>query len=239
VQVQSLFLAQPGCSNWWCEVMAFAPQLAATLAATAGGAGRHAGPRLLSPIEPGERPRRSPRWPRAPAGLRGGHGRGAAAHREQAFRIGVQVMSGVASAAEAGRAFADLADACIRGLAGGALAEVERIGGAFPGEVAVVALGKCGSREMTAGSDLDLMTLYRAGGRRTRVSAIKGWGAETFYARFTQRLIAALSAPTAEGGLYEVDMRCGPRARQGPGRGQPGGLRGYYAARPRPGSSWR
>ena len=39
-------------------------------------------------------------------------------HREQAFRIGVQVMSGAATAAEAGPAFADLADACIRGLAG-------------------------------------------------------------------------------------------------------------------------
>jgi glutamine synthetase adenylyltransferase len=37
-----------------------------------------------------------------------------------------------------------------------------RVGGDFPGQVAVVALGKCGSREMTARSDLDLMTLYRA-----------------------------------------------------------------------------
>ena len=43
-----------------------------------------------------------------------------------------------------------------------ALDETLRIGGAFKGEVAVVALGKCGSREMTARSDLDLMTLYRA-----------------------------------------------------------------------------
>eukprot|EP01030_Chromulinospumella_sphaerica_P025925 gene25925-26094_t len=34
-------------------------------------------------------------------------------HREQAFRVGVQVMSGTASAAQAGAAFADLADLCI------------------------------------------------------------------------------------------------------------------------------
>jgi len=48
------------------------------------------------------------------------------------------------------------------------------VGGAFPGAVAVVALGKCGSREMSAGSDLDLMTLYRAQDP-TAASALKGW----------------------------------------------------------------
>ncbi len=139
------------------------------------------------------------------------------AHRDQSFRIGVQVMSGAASAAEAGRAFADLADASIRALAPAALAEVERIAGAFPGAVAVVALGKCGSREMTAGSDLDLMTLYRADSPDA-ASAERGWAAETIYGRFTQRLIAALSAPTAEGGLYEVDMRLAAFGLEGPGR---------------------
>lgn len=37
-----------------------------------------------------------------------------------------------------------------------------------------------------------------------------------YYARFTQRLIAALSAPTAEGQLYEVDMRLRPSGNSGP-----------------------
>jgi glutamate-ammonia-ligase adenylyltransferase len=137
------------------------------------------------------------------------------AHREQSFRIGVQVMSRTLSAAEAGRAFAALADASIGALAPAALAEVERLAGPFPGAVAVVALGKAGSREMTAGSDLDLMTLYRADDPQA-ASAIKGWAAETVYGRFTQRLIAALSAPTGEGGLYEVDMRLRPSGSKGP-----------------------
>ena len=39
-------------------------------------------------------------------------------HRERAFRVGVQVMAGAASAAQAGEAFADLADACIQALCG-------------------------------------------------------------------------------------------------------------------------
>jgi glutamate-ammonia-ligase adenylyltransferase len=135
-------------------------------------------------------------------------------HREQAFRVGVQVMSGSASAEVAGRAFADLADLCIAALAPAALAETVRLGGGFPGEVAVVALGKCGSREMSAGSDLDLMTLYR--GEDGASSELKGWDAATFYGRFTQRLIAALSSQTAEGGLYEVDMQLRPSGTKGP-----------------------
>ncbi|MFX6461546.1 hypothetical protein ABTG33_18340, partial [Acinetobacter baumannii] len=89
-----------------------------------------------------------------------------------------------------------------------ALSEAERMGGAFDGAVTVVALGKAGSREMMAGSDLDLMTVYAA--PPEAVSAGRGWSAETFDGRFTQRFIAALSAHTAEGGLYEVDMRLRP-----------------------------
>jgi len=139
----------------------------------------------------------------------------------------VQVLSGSADAKAAGAAFAALAEACLHALAPAALAEAERLGGAFPGEVAVVALGKAGSREMTAGSDLDLMTLYRAEGE-TAMSEKKGWGAETFYARFTQRLVAALSAPTAEGELYPVDLQLRPSGTAGPVAVSMAAFEGYY-----------
>lgn len=95
------------------------------------------------------------------------------------------------------------------------------------GAVAVVALGKAGSREMTAGSDLDLMTLYEA--PPEAASAKNGWSADVFYVRFTQRLIAALSAHTAEGGLYEVDMRLRPTGSKGPVSVRLAGFQDYYA----------
>ena len=129
----------------------------------------------------------------------------------------------------AGKAFADLADVCVDALAAAALAETERLGGAFAGEVAVVALGKCGSREMNAGSDLDLMTLYRAANPHA-ASEVKGWDAVTFYGRFTQRLIAALSSQTAQGGLYEVDMQLRPSGTKGPVAVSFAAFEGYYAA---------
>jgi glutamate-ammonia-ligase adenylyltransferase len=93
----------------------------------------------------------------------------------------------------------------------------------------VVALGKCGSREMTAGSDLDLMTLYQPSDPAA-ASEGKGWAAETFYGRFTQRLIAALSAPTGEGGLYEVDMRLRPSGTSGPVAVSERAFNAYYEA---------
>ena len=77
VQVQSLFLAQPKLFELVVEVMAFAPRLADDPGAPAGGARRHAGPRLLRAARPAARTSgASARRPwHARRRLRGGHGR--------------------------------------------------------------------------------------------------------------------------------------------------------------------
>jgi glutamate-ammonia-ligase adenylyltransferase len=215
VQLQSLFLAQPALFELIVEVMAFAPRLADTLARRPAALDAMLDPAFFGDIDPDE-DRQALRAVVAGAGdFESAMDTVRRQHREQAFRVGVQVMSGSAGAEAAGRAFAGLADASIEALAPAALAEATRMGGAFDGQVAVVALGKCGSREMSAGSDLDLMTLHRAAAPDA-LSALKGWPAEVFYARFTQRLVAALSLPTSEGELYEVDMRLRPSGAKGP-----------------------
>ena len=215
VQLQSLFLAQPRLLELLVEVMAFAPRLASTLARRPAAIDAMLDPEFFAPIDAAEDRAHMQAAVAQADSFEAAMDAVRRVHREQAFRVGVQVMSGAATAEGAGRAFADLADLCIEALAPAALAEVERVGGAFPGEVAVVALGKCGSREMSAGSDLDLMTLYRAH-EPAAASEIKGWDASSYYGRFTQRLIAALSSPTAEGALYEVDMRLRPTGTKGP-----------------------
>jgi glutamate-ammonia-ligase adenylyltransferase len=215
VQLQSLFLARPSLFELVVQVMAFAPQLADTLARQPATLDALLDANFFAPIEAEAVAAALNQAVEAAAGFEAAMGAARRAHREQAFRIGVQVMSGAADADQAGRAFAALADACIRVLAPTALAETERLGGAFSGQVAVVALGKTGSREMTVSSDLDLMTVYLSDAPDS-VSAEKGWGAEAFYARFTQRLITALSAPTADGGLYTVDLQLRPSGRAGP-----------------------
>jgi glutamate-ammonia-ligase adenylyltransferase len=140
-------------------------------------------------------------------------------HREEAFRIGVQVLEGVASAAEAGAAHADLAEASVAAMAGAALMEVERQYGAQPGAFVVLALGKFGGRELAEGSDLDLMLVYDA------ADAAGG----DFYTRLTQRLISALSAPTEEGALYEIDTKLRPSGSKGPVAVRLSSFERYYA----------
>ncbi|HEY8617095.1 bifunctional [glutamine synthetase] adenylyltransferase/[glutamine synthetase]-adenylyl-L-tyrosine phosphorylase [Phenylobacterium sp.] len=215
VQLQSLFLAQPRLFELVVQVMAFAPRLASTLSRRPAAIDAMLDSDFFAPIDISEDRAVMQAAVARAEGFEAAMDAVRRAHREQAFRVGVQVMSGAATAEVAGKAFADLADVCIEALAPAALGETERLGGAFEGDVAVVALGKCGSREMSAGSDLDLMTLYRAGDPAA-ISATKGWDASTFYGRFTQRLIAALSSQTAEGGLYEVDMQLRPSGTKGP-----------------------
>ncbi len=137
--------------------------------------------------------------------------------QEQAFRIGVQVLSGTASAAEAGAAYSALADAEIAGLLEAVAQEItERHGVIDGGAVVVVAMGKLGGREMTAASDLDLMLIYDFDDAVESSDGARPLMAGQYYARLTQRMISALSAPTAEGSLYEVDMRLRPSGNSGP-----------------------
>jgi glutamate-ammonia-ligase adenylyltransferase len=84
------------------------------------------------------------------------------------------------------------------------------------GQTAVVAMGKLGGHEMTAGSDLDLIIVYDYAGEGAQSEGAKSLPGTQYYSRFTQRLIAALSAETAEGSLYQVDMRLRPSGNQGP-----------------------
>jgi glutamate-ammonia-ligase adenylyltransferase len=78
------------------------------------------------------------------------------------------------------------------------------------GRAAVLALGKLGSREMTAASDLDLILIYDD---TTKEGAL---APAIYYARLTQRLVAALTAPTKAGRLYDVDLRLRPSGSKGP-----------------------
>ena len=137
--------------------------------------------------------------------------------QEQAFLIGVRVLSGVVSAEEAGQAYALLADELIAGLQAQIELLMERQHGRVPGgEMAVIGMGKLGGREMTATSDLDLIIIYRYDDTQTTSTGLKPLAPAQYYARATQRLISALSAPTAEGALYNVDMRLRPSGKSGP-----------------------
>ena len=97
------------------------------------------------------------------------------------------------------------------------LEEIETAHGKLPGgRVVLVGMGKLGSFELTAGSDIDLILLYDHDGEAFESDGPKPLDNMKYFTRITQRLIAALSAPTAEGVLYEVDMRLRPSGNKGP-----------------------
>ncbi len=138
--------------------------------------------------------------------------------QEQCFLIGIRILAGAIDMGRAGAAFSDLADLLIAEalrLADAAMVEAQN--GHMPsGRVAIVAMGKLGGREMTAASDLDLIVLYQFAEGAIGSDGAHPLAGAQYYARLTQRLVAALSAPTAEGGLYEVDFRLRPSGNSGP-----------------------
>jgi len=228
VQVQALFLNQPQLFATIVGVMAFAPRLARTLGRYPAALDSMLDARFQTPLGPNTGLfDQMESEARAAGDFEGAMNAVRRLHREQQFRIGMQTLTGRIGPDAAGLGFTNLADAVMRTLAEAALTETVRLGGAMPGAVAVIALGKAGSREMTASSDLDLMTVYEAPAEA--MSSVKGWTADVFNIRFTQRLIAALSANTAQGGLYEVDMRLRPSGSKGPVSVRVSAFADYYA----------
>lgn len=148
-------------------------------------------------------------------------------HREEALRIGLQVLQGRASAADAGAAFADLADACVSVLSDVAVAEVARLHGAPPGVFVVLAVGKFGGRELAARSDLDVMMVFD-GPPGVESDGARPLPAAEYFIKVTQRLVSALSAPTEEGLLYDVDMQLRPSGSKGPVAVSLAGFTHYY-----------
>ena len=136
---------------------------------------------------------------------------------EQKFLIGVRLLAGSIDASRAGKAFSDLADLTIGAALDAVAAEIAvRHGKVSGGKVAILGLGKLGSRELTAGSDVDLILLYDHDASVDELDGEKPLAPSQYYARMTQRLIAAVSAPTAEGVLYELDLRLRPSGNKGP-----------------------
>lgn len=136
---------------------------------------------------------------------------------EQKFLIGVRLLSGAIEGEEAGYAFTDLAEVIIPAL----LRSVEdefaaRHGRVAGGRIALQGLGRLGSRELTASSDVDLILFYDHDAEAEESDGMRPLPTSTYYTRLTQRLIAALSSPMAEGVLYEVDFRLRPSGNKGP-----------------------
>jgi len=136
--------------------------------------------------------------------------------QEQQFLIGAGLLSASLSAGRAAEQYTALAETLLHGLFATVREAFAERHGVVPGaSCALLAFGKMASREMTATSDLDFILLYDVA-EATESNGERPLSVSQYYARLTQRLVAALTAPTSEGMLYEVDMRLRPSGNAGP-----------------------
>jgi [glutamine synthetase] adenylyltransferase / [glutamine synthetase]-adenylyl-L-tyrosine phosphorylase len=137
--------------------------------------------------------------------------------KESLFLIGTRILSGTVSAQHASVAFADVAEGIVHTVHGLVTDQFAAQHGRIKGqETAILAMGRLGSREMTAASDLDLILLYEFDPEYPDSDGARSLQGAHYFARFTQRLISAFTTRTNHGVLYEVDMRLRPSGRAGP-----------------------
>ena len=150
--------------------------------------------------------------------------------RAEEFRLVVSQMEGWIDVDAAGLARTALADAGLGALLAATLREhAAKHGRVRGGAMAVVALGKAGSGEMMAGSDLDLMLIYTHPARVTESDGPRRLPASTWFIRAAHAFVAALTAPGRDGPLYAVDMRLRPSGNKGPVAVSLAAFRRYHA----------
>jgi glutamate-ammonia-ligase adenylyltransferase len=148
--------------------------------------------------------------------------------QEQKFLIAAGLLSGSITASRAGEQFTALAETLLRRLFASVREEFARRHGIVPkARLALLGFGKMASREMTFTSDLDFILLYDGPGDAMS-DGERPLAASHYFTRLTQRLVAAISAPTGEGVLYQADMRLRPSGNAGPLATGLTGFRDYH-----------
>jgi glutamate-ammonia-ligase adenylyltransferase len=136
---------------------------------------------------------------------------------ERRFQVGAQLLRRDLDGERAGTVLSDIAETVLAALVPAVAEEFARQHGRIAdGGFAVIAMGRLGSREMSLSSDLDLILVYDATGAAEMSDGARPLAPSTYYGRLGQRVIGAITAPTAEGRLYEVDMRLRPSGESGP-----------------------
>ncbi len=132
------------------------------------------------------------------------------------FALGIQLIEGLADPLAIARALSRTAEAALRLAADATVAEFAAKHGRIAGsELLILGLGRLGGGALTHASDLDIVYLF-TGDFAAQSDGARPLGATIYYNRLASRVSAALSVPTAQGALYEVDTRLRPQGNQGP-----------------------
>src|SRR3954451_2954045 len=160
----------------------------------------------------------------------------AAFRRRQLLRIALRDILGAATLAEITQELSNLADAILDAAFRRVRADVAdrhgepRLESGAPCGFSILALGKLGGSELNYSSDIDLMFLYEGNGQTDGAAPISN---KEFYKKVANECTARLSAYTADGPCYRVDLRLRPDGTGGEVCISEEGARVYYAQRAR------
>lgn len=134
---------------------------------------------------------------------------------ELRFALGLQLIQGSQDPLEIAAALSRTAEAGLRAAHRAAGDEFAlKHGRIDESELVVLGLGRFGGGELTHASDLDIIYLY-TGATDKLSDGQRSLGGTEYFNRLSQRVSAALSVPTAQGALYEIDTRLRPQGAQG------------------------
>jgi [glutamine synthetase] adenylyltransferase / [glutamine synthetase]-adenylyl-L-tyrosine phosphorylase len=155
--------------------------------------------------------------------------------RRQILRILLRDVSGIATLTETTSELTALADAILQVALARIEADVAQRHGwpqaaGEPARLSVIALGKMGAEELNYSSDIDLMLVYSANGMTSGPQEIAN---REFFKRVSTELTGLLSAYSAEGLCYRVDLRLRPDGSLGEVCLSLDGAKHYYSQRAR------
>ena len=135
---------------------------------------------------------------------------------EERFMLGVQLIEAHHDPLAIAEGLCRVAEAALQVGAKAAIAKFAEVHGRIAdGELVILGLGRLGGGALTHASDLDLVYLFTGEiGRES--DGPRPLTASLYFNRLASRVSSALSVPTAEGALYEVDTRLRPQGVQGP-----------------------
>jgi glutamate-ammonia-ligase adenylyltransferase len=132
----------------------------------------------------------------------------AAAYRRRLLDLTARDLTGAATVDEVGEELADIAAAVLEAAL--AVARAELTPGATPCRLAVVAMGKCGGRELNYASDVDVIFVAEPVKDEDETAALAA------ASRLAAGLIGVCARSTPEGSIFPVDPNLRPEGRAGP-----------------------
>jgi [glutamine synthetase] adenylyltransferase / [glutamine synthetase]-adenylyl-L-tyrosine phosphorylase len=132
----------------------------------------------------------------------------AATYRRQLLHLAARDLIGEATVDVVGEELADIAAAVLEAAL--AIARAELTPGSTPCRLAVVAMGKCGGRELNYASDVDVIFVAEPVKDEDEAAAL------TTASRLAAGLIGVCARSTPEGSIFPVDPNLRPEGRAGP-----------------------